>query len=247
MHVLGNKLTEIAAQKAGIIKSGNQVFMHPQPEEIIQVFKEAADNQQAILNVLSIDRGAPGTSAFGQLPGYQQRNWLLAKGAFDFVQTRDQLPVLSAAQLAQTMHVQVPGRMDIKHIGGKTIVMDGAHNGQKMDAFVNSFKVLFPNQKATVVLSLKEGKEYQAVLPLLQPICSSLVITTFRAAQDVPAVAIEPDILATAAKEFGFQHTTVEPDNQKAYELALSQTDEVLVVTGSFYLLAALRPTILSI
>jgi dihydrofolate synthase/folylpolyglutamate synthase len=48
-EVLGNSLTEIAAEKAGIIKSGSVVVTSPQPDEVAQVIYETCLNHGAEL------------------------------------------------------------------------------------------------------------------------------------------------------------------------------------------------------
>ncbi len=244
MHVLGNTLTDIAGQKAGIIQPGNRVFMHHQSPAVVQVFKDRCAEQQAILNVLSIEQQS--SAELQRLPLYQQRNWLLAKAAYDYVAQRDSLPSLNEAQMHKAMHVQVPGRMDVKQVGSKTVIMDGAHNEQKMTAFVASFQKLYPEKTAVVVLALKEGKEYQSVLPLLEPITARLILTTFDAVQDLPARSIYPNLLAAEAKKLGHAHVQVEPDSSKAFSLVLASPEEICIITGSFYLLSCLRPAILN-
>ncbi|MEO8862893.1 MAG: Mur ligase family protein, partial [Candidatus Saccharimonadales bacterium] len=125
MHVLGNTLPEIAAQKAGIIWPHNQVFSYPQPEEIMSVLEAKCLETHSILNVLSIIEHHDGPESLGALPLYQKRNWLLAKYVCDFVVERDGLQKLSSTQISSSIQIQVPGRMEIVKYLGKTIVMDG--------------------------------------------------------------------------------------------------------------------------
>lgn len=247
-HVLGDTLTEIAGQKAGIIHNGNQVFMHQQSPAVMGVFEKVTKERNAILNVLSdfenLSRGLF-VPEFAKLPQYQQRNWLLAKASYDYIAEQNSLPSLNTVQLAQGMAIQVPGRMEVRALAGKTIVMDGAHNEQKMEAFVNSFKALYPGKKANVLLALKEGKEYKTVLPLIRPICNRLIVTSFKTAQDLPIISINPKVLAAAAKKLGFGIVQTEPDYVKAFQLLLESPKNITIITGSFYLLSSLRPYIL--
>jgi dihydrofolate synthase / folylpolyglutamate synthase len=247
---LGDRLVEIAQQKAGIIKPGNQVFMYGQNEEVNEIFVRIAKEQNAILDMLSEreeHRRVTTSSVLATLPAYQQRNWLLAHQAYEFIAARDKLPALSSDSLAKSMKVQVPGRMDRVQVNDKTLVMDGAHNGQKMEAFVTSFQKLYPGKKAAVLLGLKEGKEYQTVLPLLLPICSRLIITTFDTLQDLPTNSIRPQLLAEAATMYGFTDVSIVNDPTAAYKQLIQSPEDVLVVTGSFYLLSCIRPAIIKV
>ena len=244
-HVLGHSLLEISAQKAGIIHAGNQVFMYKQAAEIMNVFSQQADAHQATLNVLS--NGLIDKNKFVQMPAYQQRNWLLARHAFEYIRVRDGLPALTDAQLKTSQHVKVPGRMDIKQVGDKTLIMDGAHNQQKMGAFVESFKQLYPDKKTAILMSLKEDKEYKVVLPLIEPICSRLIITKFLVAQDLPAKPIGPEVIAKEANRLGFDNITQLTNLSRAYQMLLEAPEDIMIVTGSFYLISNLRSLIKNI
>lgn len=240
MNVLGNTIAQIASQKAGIIHYSNHVFMYKQQKDVLDVVERYAAQQGATIHLVD-DSLATLDTHLNTLPLYQQRNWLLAKSVFDFVSKRDDIIPIQDDISASSMDIQVPGRMDITQLSGKTIIMDGAHNEQKMGAFVNSFQTKFPDQKAAILLSLKKGKEFEAVLPLLKPICSSLIITIFPKAQDLPTPAIEPEVLYEAAKKFGFNDVCIEKDYQKAYQMLVTKDTDLCIITGSFYLIASIR------
>jgi folylpolyglutamate synthase/dihydropteroate synthase len=95
------------------------------------------------------------------------------------------------------------------------------------------------------LLSLKEGKEYQAVLPLLKPICSRLILTTFNLIQELPAQSIDLKVLEQAARDLDFPDLQTIEDPVEAYKTLLAAPEEVLVITGSFYLLSCVRPLII--
>lgn len=240
MHVLGNTLPEIAAQKAGIIHASNNVYMYEQSPEIMEVVKGRCTQQGAQLHIVETSYQNE-TGALKDLPDFQQRNWHLAHEVYGAVQRRDGLPELSEDKLTETLTLQVPARMDVRALNGKTLIMDGAHNGQKMQAFLGSYKNRWGGQKAAVLLSLKSSKDYQEVLPQLVGVADTLIITTFSFSQDRPLHGIDPDELANAAAKHNFTQIIAEPDQAKAYELLLSQPEGVLIITGSFYLIGQLR------
>lgn len=234
MHVLGKTPVEIARQKAGIIHPRNEVFMHEQPEEIMQVFDEQCDKMDAYLNIAMMNSEAEQSD----MPDFQKRNWSLAYAVFEYLQERD---ILSRINPKETMQLTVPGRMDLANVGGKTVIMDGAHNEQKTKAFVDSFRLKYPNTKVPVLLSLKRGKELAAVLPLLKPITSKLIVTTFQMHQDLPISSIDAQELSVAATKLGFDNVTTEPSQSKAYQVLLKSPGKVAIITGSFYLIGQLR------
>ena len=144
-------------------------------------------------------------------------------------------------QLAATQSLQVPGRMDVRHVAGKTIVMDGAHNGQKMQTFLQSFKQAYPGSKPVIMIALKQGKEPADVAPLLADVAAEVIVTTFDTSQDLPAKSIDPAELSQIFKNAGVQNVDVEPDRQRAYQKLLAADNKIGIITGSFYLLSQLR------
>jgi folylpolyglutamate synthase/dihydropteroate synthase len=176
-----------------------------------------------------------------ELPDYQRHNWLLAYAAYRFLRQRDGLPELTPKQLLATQALQVPGRMDRRQVNEKLVVMDGAHNGQKMETFIQSFKRLYPDTKPAVMLALKEGKEPVDVAPLLTEFASRIIVTTFQTSQDLPAKSIDPVALAEIFRRAGATQVVTIPDMHEAYRALLASPDKICVVTGSFYLLSQLR------
>ncbi len=243
MHILGSTVAEIATQKAGIIHNGNVVIMYEQDQVITQVVQNLCEKVGSKLMLqYELELRSFGKSSVDEMPIFQQRNWLLAKATYDFLKTRDNLINISMTNLLRsTQNVVVPGRMETAIIGHKKIIMDGAHNQQKMQSFVKSFAKKYPNTKVPILISLKTGKEFMAVLPILKPIAKTLIITEFTSSQDLPSVALDANKLASAAKQVGFEEVLVEKESLKAFDILLNVTTSSAIITGSFYLLAELR------
>jgi len=234
VKILGGSLAAIAAQKAGIIHQGNAVFTHRQTPEVMKVFSETAEREAASLTVVN-----NGDSQDVTLPDYQWRNWTLAQQVYEFVARRDGLSRLSEDQLWESRHISIPGRMEAHQVGGKTIVMDGAHNEQKMRAFIDSFQKLYIGVKPAVLLGMRTGKEYRAIAPILAQLASRVITTTFVSSQDLPVHAVPPDELAAAFE--GLVPAKSIADQRAAYQELLNGPEEVLVITGSIYMLGQIR------
>jgi dihydrofolate synthase/folylpolyglutamate synthase len=235
--ILGDTVEAIAEQKVGIVQRRNAVFTYPQTPEILDVFKQAIAQQAAILHVIREDT----TGEEAQLPAYQYRNWYLAHRVYLYLSARDTLPHLTRQVLYETMHVKIPGRMDIIKTHDRTVVMDGAHNYQKMTAFIDSFHKLFPHARPLVLVSLREGKDYQEVAPLLAQLTDQVIVTTFKTAQDLPIKSMDPALLADALRHAGVAEVQVLDDQHKAVKMALKSAAGIIVITGSFYMLSQIR------
>ncbi len=240
MRVLGQIIPEIAFQKAGIIQLHNPIFCYRQAEEIMDVIRRMAIKKQADLHTIEPSNDA----SFDFLPLFQQRNFGLALYVVQFVLARDNLPELPIAQIEKAAHTYVPGRMETLSIAGKTLIMDGAHNAQKMHALVESIRIRYPDQPVAVLLSFvaeREGRVESGITELSK-IAHDIIITTFEGGQDTPHGSVDPkDIVAACEKVHFTAHETV-PDIKAAVTTLLKRPEPILLVTGSFYMLSHVRP-----
>lgn len=242
--VLGRTVAAIAAQKAGIVQQHNTVLMYQQSETIMNIVEEVAEQEHATLH--EIKPLSPAKMAF-DLPIYQKRNWYLALAAVRIIHERDNVPELSEEQLLKSIKIVIPARMQLVNQNNKIIIFDGAHNVQKMAALVKSMQAEYPGQPVAVMLGMVQGKtsHITAVLKRLSPIMSYLMITSFQNIQDMRKSSIKPAKIAERAHLMGFQDWEIESDPKKAYQKLLQRPEEVLLITGSFYLINELRPVIL--
>lgn len=237
VEILGDTVEEIAAQKAGIITAGNPVFVHRQAPEIMAVFERAARRVGAALHV--IDPLQQDDAAAG-LPLFQQRNFHLADQAMAATLVRDGYAMLTREQRSVAAHIHIPGRMDTVQQQGRVIIFDGAHNEQKMTAFMQSVRALYPNEPLAAVVAFVKHKanRWQLALDVLMRANVYCIATSFdlepddRIKQSIPAQAI-----ADYFAERQYTAFSVEPDLAKAGALLLERSEPVLLVTGSFYML----------
>lgn len=241
--VLGNTLDEIAAQKAGIIQPGNQVFSYRQPAAVISVFNKTCKLKSARLNVVEqVHYLAPAKD----LPLFQQRNFYLAAEASNFVLIREGRPELTSAQLRQAAGVYIPARMEIVERKGKTLILDGSHNQQKVQVLIKSLRQKFPDRHIAALIALVNDDEPRAFAALdeLMKLVDSFIITSYNSQQDTVKESLDPAAVAAYCRAKGFMETIAEPNPAKAYGLLLEQKQNLLLVGGSFYLLNHVRPLI---
>lgn len=254
MAILGRRIEEIAYQKAGIIHDNNAAIMYGQSDAIMQVVRYWTSQQENAevypFEQWRLEKAYKGTYE-PSLANYQKRNWLLAFAAYLFVARRDSLKIITDKQMQKSQAVHIPARMDVVVADGKTIIMDGAHNEQKMQAFVQSFQAKYPGQKAPVLLALKKDKQevIEEISAALAVISSEIIVTLF---PEVPGLPIAPTPTRDIAQAFSAQAVPVREANNltEAYTLLLATKSKLSIITGSFYLIAALRheyPELLSI
>ncbi len=246
-EILGNTLGEIALQKAGIIQPRNTVFMNRQGGAVMAAVRRICSAKEAGLRVVepSHEVGAELTT----LPLFQRRNFQLALEATAYVVGRDHARVLSGDQVLRASTVCVPARMEVVPFRGKTIVLDGSHNVQKISALVESMAQRFPGCTVTVLVAFGDNKQasVSSSLRMLSRISERIILTKFDGGQDEARVSVDPEVLASSAAEAGFAEVTVEPDPRLALDALVSDTASIGLVTGSFYLLSQVRPIVRSI
>jgi dihydrofolate synthase / folylpolyglutamate synthase len=240
MHLLGSTLAKIASQKIGIVHKQNVVFMYEQTEEVMEVVRNWTTKQQAPVHLVE-ERSGRVMKNSNTIADYQQRNWHLAYNVYQYLERRDNLQHVTRQVLQETQGILIPGRMDIRQVQGKTLVMDGAHNVQEITAFIASFQKLYPDVKPAVLLSLKHNKDYEDIAQLLIPFAGLTIVTSFATTQDSKIRSVDPEILAASLRRAGAKHLKVIPNHNKAIKALLAAPEQVCVITGSFYLLGRIR------
>jgi dihydrofolate synthase/folylpolyglutamate synthase len=239
-NVLGNTLGEISTQKAGIIQSLNHVFMYTQSEEVMAPVRARCESCDATLHLV-----APySIQASKELPLFQQRNLYLAEQAVNYMLTRDSGKTLTPTQIQRAEAVVVPARMEILKVAGKTVIVDGSHNGQKIGALAESIRAKFPGQSIAALVGFIQDvdERWQRGVSALSELTDHLIVTAFTVEQDVPKNSMDPERIVQYCQSIGYQAVEIETDPKAALTKLLACPEPIVLVTGSFYLLNHIRP-----
>ncbi len=232
-NVLGSTIEEIAGQKAGIIKKGNQVFMNTQPSAVIDKIKQIAEKQSAKLDVFGEDYN------YNALPLFQQKNFNLAEGAISRLFKAEKNRKITNQEIEGAQRITIPGRFEKIQIGQKTIILDGAHNYQKLKMLFDSINHIYPSSKISTLASMT-NKDNSILRPSLLEIINqsdSYMFTTFNGGQDLPKKSLSYKYLQTIiGKNINFC-----ADNKKAFKILLADKSEILIITGSIYFVSEMR------
>jgi dihydrofolate synthase / folylpolyglutamate synthase len=146
-----------------------------------------------------------------------------------------------------------PGRFEIFNytLDAKryTLILDGAHNPEKMKAFLTSLKKFFPKQKLVFLVAFKEDKDIARMLDQITKVADVIIVTEFRAKTDTANASYDAfKLKAQSSKLRANKEVIVEKDSRKAlrsalnYSIAqLSNYESIIVVTGSLYLVGEIR------
>jgi len=235
VRVLGNTLESITAQKAGIIGVNNAVFCYHQSHVVDEGIEQVARRKQADLYTIH----STYDEAFHFLPLFQQRNATLALAAVQYVMRRDGNPELTDNQVQIGAMIRIPGRMEVLHIGTKTVILDGAHNPQKLTTLFESIEVLYPGKPVAALVGFLDNKsrDTEALIITIKGSVRHIIATTFPAAIHGWHGSRSADELREALVAAEAPSYDVVPVLPIAVSQLLKREEPVLVITGSFYML----------
>jgi dihydrofolate synthase/folylpolyglutamate synthase len=217
---LGKTIREIAAEKAGIIKPGIPVICAPQYEEAAKVIRARAAECEAPLEFVTTPYDATPIA----LPGsYQMQNAAVAVAAIRVanIDVREDSIALGLAA------VEFPARF--QRWDDRTII-DGAHNPAAARMLAETWREVFGDQRATLVLAILSDKNLRGICEALAPITDSVLlpgICSERAASPKELA----NIFATIAPSL--PHSII-PSVAAALDLARAKPDPILI-TGSLH------------
>lgn len=267
-EILGNSLPEIASQKAGILpKNGQALAWQPDDTETKNVITETAqerdtsvefadrtlytmrttDNDGIVFDYHSKDLRLEElkVSLYGE---HQAQNTSLALFSLEKLAKRDNFTIQPEAVRNALKDIAIPARFERSSQGDRQFIFDGAHNPQKMQAFVEALRDS-NTPKADWVFALKQSKDIEGVLKIIRPYVNTLYTTVFLNSHKDMAIfnAVPADELARLARKVGIAHVEAVPDCRDALELAYKNgNDTPIVVSGSFYLAGDLRSQLLT-
>lgn len=137
-------------------------------------------------------------------------------------------------------NVYIPGRFEIIH-HNPTIIIDGAHNTDKMKALVDTVETIYSGKKVTVVLAIKNDKDAVGMIAELNKIAESYILCAFHSEMDTgDIISYEPAYLEGLihAKREGI-HVTIVKNPYEAFKSVTetAKREDVLLITGSLYLI----------
>ncbi|MEX2271606.1 MAG: folylpolyglutamate synthase/dihydrofolate synthase family protein [Vicinamibacterales bacterium] len=192
--LLGSTLTEIAREKAGIIKPGVPVVLGPNPAEVQDVVRAAAAARRAPL--VAADHGVEVTSSFsdgqltlrietpraryGPLPlglrgRHQLANALTAVALAETIDRTTALAIPPSAIESGLRDVEWLGRLQMASWRGTPVLIDAAHNpsgARALAAYIAEVHGRLP-----FVFAAMRDKDIAGILEPLAPVMTSLTLT----------------------------------------------------------------------
>ncbi|MDO8688056.1 MAG: folylpolyglutamate synthase/dihydrofolate synthase family protein [Dehalococcoidales bacterium] len=250
-EVLGNTLTAIATEKAGIIKPGSVVVVSPQVDEVAKVIEETCRvcgaklvrvGRDVTWQSLGFDASQQSLKVQGRLGSYELSIPLLGQyqleNAVTAVATLEVLAEkgfhVSRQNIADGLaQVRWPGRLQILSLH-PLVVVDGAHNPYSAGKLRQALEQYLDFDKAILIFGVSSDKDIAGIISELVPLFARVIVTH----------SVHPRAMATAPIVAEFQRYGVSAqaaeDIATALPLALSLAGEkdLICVTGSLFVVA---------
>jgi dihydrofolate synthase/folylpolyglutamate synthase len=259
--ILGDRVEQIARDKAGIIKEGATVVTAPQPPEAMAVIRQVCQERGARL--VPVEEVYEWSSGPGDLEGgrfrvvgpagarelwmpllgeHQVENACCALAAVDAL-AQHGFPVGESALEAGLREVQWPGRLEV--LGSSPlVVVDGAHNPHSMRRMAQAVRYQFGPRECILVVGVTRGHDLEGVVAEAAALRPKLVVTTnSRHPRAVPAAEVGRLFapFGMPVQEAGSVAAGVE------LALACAAPQDMVLGTGSLFTVAEVREHLLNI
>lgn len=249
--VLGDTLSAIAAEKAGIIKPGCTVVVSPQVEEAGQTIRRIAEERGAKL----VQVGRDVTYRKGAVEDYRQSLGVKGRlGEYGFTipllgeyQLDNAATAVAALEVLAEQGFHIPSQAIVDGMARTTwegrlqvlnrsplIVADGAHNGDSVRKLCAALRQYFRYDKATLIIGLSGDKDLEGIVAEVAPAFDKVIATR----------SIHPRAMATAPIAAAFRKHGIEvretDDISVALPMALAEAgkNDLICVTGSLFVAA---------
>jgi dihydrofolate synthase/folylpolyglutamate synthase len=209
---LGSSLSEIASEKAGIIR--DRVVVGSQADVVAEVLERALIDTGARGYWLGRDfevlgrelavggqvvwlRGLAGEYSQAMVPlfgAHQADNAALAVAAVELLMSDAADPLPGAAYVEGLETAASPGRLEVVRVA-PTVLVDSAHNVAGAEALVAAVDEAFAMPLIGLV-GVLEDKDAEGLLGVLEPVLRQVVVT-----RSTSPRAVEPEVLGAVARE----------------------------------------------
>ncbi len=257
MDRLGYTIPAIAAEKGGIIKPGVPVVIGARdPEARATLTAIAAERSSAVtmidrdfsyqshapahridyhgrvLDLLDVELGVAGP--------FQHENAAIALAAIESIRAAGR-PIEEPAIRKGLAEVKWPGRFDIVW-RRPLVILDGAHNELSVRALIETLDVeLGPEVRPRLIFGCLADKKWEVMAELLRTRIKDVTLT-----RPKPKRPLEPEALVALFSPYVPARVIREPLSAIGQVMAEASADEVILVTGSVYLIGEVYPWFLS-
>lgn len=253
---LGDTLTLVATEKAGIIKENSVCVIHPQVEEVEDVIIKRCTELNTRLVIAPVNMiEIVSSDEFGTvfhlneheyrinlIGDHQTRNAAVAITVINALRENHEIEVSEEAIMGGLLKTTWPGRLEI--MGRRpTVIIDGAHNIHGAKGLAETICCHFNDRKIIAVVGILKDKDYKGILDEMMPLASEVIVTEPNSPRKLTAME-----LAEAVRVYG-KAPMIEPSIKDAITRAMTiaGSEDVIIFFGSLYMIGEARTILKSI
>ncbi|HBC95191.1 MAG TPA: bifunctional folylpolyglutamate synthase/dihydrofolate synthase [Clostridium sp.] len=263
MKILGNTLGKIAYEKAGIIKPGIPVIMYPEKEEAGEVIEQVC--RQRGSQLIKVPENSVRRVGEDKINNCSEKytqhiNLNTQRNSYDIELSllgKHQLlncavSVFAVEQLSRygieinksiiskaLKKVKWMGRLEVM-AKNPLVVIDGAHNREGISMLKDNMESYFSYNRIVLVLGILADKEVDIMVRTIVPLAWRVIAVTPNNSR-----AEDSKKLKSVVEKYNLNCEAFE-DYESAYSRALSycKKDDLLLVSGSLYMIGGMRKII---
>ena len=257
LGILGNTLSQIAYEKAGIIKQNGIVVSYPQEEEALKVIEDVCKERNAKLILVSqyntyiskySHKGQTFNLSINDKSYVDLKTSLL--GEYQILNIKTSIQAIEALKYRGIdikdeyiykgiENAKWPGRIEVMGENPK-IVLDGAHNVQGMAELKKAILKYFKYDKIILVIGVLRDKEYEKMCSIIMPIADTVITTKPDSKR-----ALSSEELGMVANRYN-DSVIISSSILDAYNTSLesAKEDDLIVFCGSLYMIGRVRDII---
>ena len=254
-NLLGNTLEEIAAEKAGIIKSCIPTVIYPQEEMAERVISSKCQELDSklykinkedakLINIIKEDKIYQQVKVklddeydvkLPLLGEHQILNLAVALKALEVI--KDKAPKLNMESIVKSIAtVRWNGRLEIMS-NSPYVVIDGAHNIQGITQLNKNINKYFEYKDMYLILGILADKDVEDMVKVITPKAKKVFTVTPNSMRAETA-----EELMNEVKKYN-ESCEAYNDYKNAFEdaLKLCKKDDLLLISGSLYMIGEMR------
>lgn len=250
--ILGDTLEKIAFEKAGIIKEGSTVLIHPQEDGVLRVIEDVCTGKKAEPVICPL----PDAPLYAGLDGV---DFVLADRTYHINLLGD-YQINNAAMAVKAAHILREKGYDIGEEaieGGLSkaswsarfelvrrdpfVLIDGSHNVSGMERLAKSLRLYFGDARIIFIIGILRDKDHSRMLDAILPLAKAVYTVTVPSDRTLTA-----DELALEVRQKTQVVCRAVPDPVSAYEMALKKagSTDIICACGSLYYVGLIRSAV---
>lgn len=249
MHLLGDTLSAIAREKAGIIRQKGTVVSYQKEPEAAEMIREVCSEKEAMLvMVQDTDMALISTDLRGSVFSFKGENYRTrmtgtyqVENACLAIETCQCLaeffPLETEQMLIGVREAYWRGRFEVV-CPEPLILVDGAHNESGAQVLADSLRKLLPGRRIHGIMGVFRDKEYERIVQMMQPVIYDVIAVTAPDRRGLPAAELEQVWIRS-----GCERTEMAEGVMDALKKAIRrcEKDDAIVLFGSLSLLGELK------